>query len=130
MLRAVARAEGFNFVETLTGFKWMGNKAFELIGEGKTVLFAFEEAIGFMFAPTVLDKDGVSAACHLATMSAYLKSKNQTLCEKLKNLYEQYGYHYTNNSYFLCYEPDVIVKIFERIRNFQKAPNTVNVIER
>ena len=32
--------------ETLTGFKWMGNKADELRKEGKTVLFAFEEAIG------------------------------------------------------------------------------------
>lgn len=26
----------------------MGNKAYSLIKEGKTVLFAFEEAIGFM----------------------------------------------------------------------------------
>ena len=32
--------------ETLTGFKWMANKATELMAKGKTVLFAFEEAIG------------------------------------------------------------------------------------
>lgn len=32
--------------ETLTGFKWMGNRARELMDQGKTVLFAFEEAIG------------------------------------------------------------------------------------
>ena len=32
--------------ETLTGFKWMGNKACDLMKQGKTVLFAFEEAIG------------------------------------------------------------------------------------
>ena len=32
--------------ETLTGFKWMGNKAVDLMKQGKTVLFAFEEAIG------------------------------------------------------------------------------------
>lgn len=126
VLRAMAKAEGFNFIETLTGFKWMGNKSFELIGDEKTVLFAFEEAIGFMFAPTVLDKDGVSAACHLATMAAYLKSQNQTLNGKLKELYENYGFHYTNNSYFLCYEPDIIEKIFERIRNFQQDSNTVS----
>lgn len=62
ILRAMAKVEGFHFVETLTGFKWMGNKSFELINEGKKILFAFEEAIGFMFSPTVLDKDGVSAA--------------------------------------------------------------------
>lgn len=127
MLRAMAKADGFNFVETLTGFKWMGNKSHELINAGKTILFAFEEAIGFMFAPTVLDKDGVSAACHLASLAAFLKTKNQTLHEKLHELYQRYGFHYTSNSYFLCYEPEVIVKIFERIRNFQQAPNTVRI---
>ena len=34
------------FQETLTGFKWMGNKAYDLKQQGKTVIFAFEEAIG------------------------------------------------------------------------------------
>lgn len=126
MLRAMAKAEGFNFIETLTGFKWMGNRSYELINEGKTVLFAFEEAIGFMFSPTVLDKDGVSAACHLANLATFLQTKNQTLGGKLNELYTHYGFHYTSNSYFLCYEPDVIVKIFERIRNFQRAPNTAS----
>lgn len=126
ILRAMAETEGFNFIETLTGFKWMGNKSHELINAGKTILFAFEEAIGFMFAPTVLDKDGVSAACHLASLTAFLKTQNQTLYGKLNELYERYGFHCTNNSYFLCYEPPVIVKIFERIRNFQHAANTVN----
>lgn len=32
--------------ETLTGFKWMGNRAKDLLDQGKAVLFAFEEAIG------------------------------------------------------------------------------------
>lgn len=32
--------------ETLTGFKWMGNRAKDLLDQGNTVLFAFEEAIG------------------------------------------------------------------------------------
>lgn len=32
--------------ETLTGFKWMGNRARNLLDQGNTVLFAFEEAIG------------------------------------------------------------------------------------
>ena len=45
--------EGFQTVETLTGFKWMGNKGSELQLQGKHVLFAFEEAIGFMFGMQV-----------------------------------------------------------------------------
>lgn len=89
------------------------------------MLFAFEEAIGFMFAPTVLDKDGVSAACHLATMGAFLRANGQTFIGKLNELYQKYGFHYTKNSYFLCYEPPVVARIFERIRNFQLKSDSV-----
>lgn len=52
LLGAIAAAEGFRFVETLTGFKWLGNTALRLEQqEGAVVLFAFEEAIGFMLGP-------------------------------------------------------------------------------
>lgn len=131
ILRSIAQTEGLNFIETLTGFKWMGNRSEELIKSGKTVLFAFEEAIGFMFGVSVLDKDGVSAAGQLATMACYLKSNHQmTLTQKLKEIYDKYGLHCTNCSYLFCYEPPVINTIFERIRNFdngQKAtyPKTI-----
>lgn len=80
MLGSMAKTDGFNFEETLTGFKWMGNRSVELMEAGKNVLFAYEEAIGFMFSPAVLDKDGVSASAHLATLASYLKVKeNLTL---------------------------------------------------
>lgn len=38
--------------ETLTGFKWMGNRARDLLDQDKTVLFAFEEAIGIITRST------------------------------------------------------------------------------
>nr|AAX47079.1 phosphoglucomutase 2 [Aedes aegypti] len=120
MCRSIANIEGLHFEETLTGFKWMGNKSVDLMGEGKKVLFAFEGAIGFMCSPTVLDKDGVSAACQLATMVCYLKStSNQTLSDKLNELYDIYGYHYAVTSYHFCYDPVVIERIFERIRTME-----------
>lgn len=46
---AMAAAEGFRFEQTLTGFKWLGNIAKDRQKQGLRVLFAFEEAIGFMF---------------------------------------------------------------------------------
>lgn len=117
ILAAVAKIEGLHFEETLTGFKWMGNKTVDLQKAGKKVLFAFEEAIGFMFSPTVLDKDGVSAACHLATMRCYVRQhENISLTQKLNKIYETYGYHSTIVSYYLCYDPELIKRIFERIR--------------
>lgn len=53
MLSKIAEKEGFLFEETLTGFKWLGNRATELEEKGHTVLFAFEEAIGFMIGDIV-----------------------------------------------------------------------------
>ena len=46
-LARMAAKEGFQFVETLTGFKWMGSRSAELRQEGYEVIFAYEEAIGF-----------------------------------------------------------------------------------
>ncbi|EDO44486.1 predicted protein [Nematostella vectensis] len=115
-LKSMAKEEGFKFDETLTGFKWMGNQAYTRLQEGKTVLFAFEEAIGFMYGTNVLDKDGISAAAVMAEMATYLDRQGLTLTDQLAKLYERYGVHISNNSYYLCHSPPTIVKIFERIR--------------
>jgi phosphoglucomutase / phosphopentomutase len=125
MLKSIGNIEGFNFEETLTGFKWMGNRAVDLLADNKEVLFAYEEAIGFMISSKVLDKDGVSAAVHLATMLSYIYSKEKlTLSQKLDQLYDKYGYHYSITSYFLCYESEKIQRIFERIRNWEGISNS------
>ncbi|KAM8940128.1 phosphopentomutase [Pelodytes ibericus] len=118
ILRAIAVKEGFHFEETLTGFKWMGNRANELIEQGKSVLFAFEEAIGYMCCPFVLDKDGVSAAVIAAEMASYLATKNVTLSQQLTSIFNKYGYHISKNSYFICYDQETIRDLFENLRNY------------
>ncbi|KAI9915011.1 hypothetical protein PsorP6_007494 [Peronosclerospora sorghi] len=118
MLRAVAQAEGLNFEETLTGFKWMGNKTAELRNAGKTVLFSFEEAIGFCLGDLVKDKDGVTAAAVFAEMAGYLETtKRVTVQQHLNALYERYGHFVTQNHYVKCYDSVKIRAIFERLRN-------------
>lgn len=92
--------------------------------QNKKVIFAFEEAIGFMCGSQVLDKDGISAAVSMATMAAYLHHHNLTLVQQLEEIYNEYGYHMSNNSYFICHDPETIKRIFERLRNFE-GPNTV-----
>ncbi|XP_029445388.1 phosphoglucomutase-2 isoform X2 [Rhinatrema bivittatum] len=119
ILRAIALKGGFHFEETLTGFKWMGNRAKQLIDQGKTVLFAFEEAIGYMCCPFVLDKDGVSAAVITAEMASFLATKNLTLSQQLKAIYNEYGYHITKASYFICNDPKTIKRLFENLRNYK-----------
>lgn len=68
----------------------MGNKAIELMKNNKNVLFAYEEAIGFMCGSKVLDKDGVSAGVRVAELAAYLKTIGLTLSDKLEEIYEEY----------------------------------------
>jgi len=76
MPATMARMEGFQFEETLTGFKWMGNRASQLADLGHKVLFAFEEAVGFMTTPScVLEKDGISAAGMIGEIVAYLEEE-------------------------------------------------------
>ncbi|KAI1903509.1 hypothetical protein AGOR_G00027920 [Albula goreensis] len=118
ILKAFAEMEGFQFEETLPGFKWTGNKMPELEKEGKVVLFAFEESIGFMCGSMVRDKDGVSAAVVVAELAAYLDSKNLTLSQQLANIFEIYGSHISKTSYVICRDPPTIKKIFTRLRNW------------
>lgn len=115
VLKAIADKEGFRFEDTLTGFKWMGNRADELIKEGKEVLFAYEEAIGFMYGSAVLDKDGVSAAAVFAEMVDNLGEKSLT--QQLSEIYDTYGWHVTNNSYFISHDKSKTNEMFERIQN-------------
>lgn len=46
ILKTIAEQEGFRFEETLTGFKWLGNRSCELELQNIKTIFAFEEAIG------------------------------------------------------------------------------------
>ncbi|XP_049921543.1 glucose 1,6-bisphosphate synthase [Epinephelus moara] len=118
ILQAFARIEGFHFEETLPGFKWIGNRIHELTKTGNSVIFAFEESIGFLCGSMVPEKDGVSSAAVVAEMAAYLHNKNLSLNQQLHNIYQTYGHHVSKTSYVICNDPPTIQKIFSRIRNF------------
>ncbi|KAG2178055.1 hypothetical protein INT43_003308 [Umbelopsis isabellina] len=115
-LAKLAVANGFLFEETLTGFKWIGNRAQELENQGYNAVFAFEEAIGFTVGKVVRDKDGVSALGFFAEWAVQLYNRGQTAYDYLQSLYRQYGFFVTNNSYFICRNPQTIREIFFRIR--------------
>lgn len=119
-LDSMAKIEGFKFIETLTGFKYMGNIADKLIQEqGKRVLFAYEEAIGYMVDSRILDKDGISAAIQLAQCAAYINEAydKRTLEQQIDWLHAMYGYHYNLNSYYICTDSQKIKEIFHNIQS-------------
>ena len=80
--------------ETLTGFKWMGNRAYELEDDNrnkpKKVMLAFEESIGYMCGSQVLDKDGISGAVRAAELIAHLDQSGMTLVDKLHDIYKRF----------------------------------------
>ncbi|HHH29826.1 MAG TPA: phospho-sugar mutase [Polyangiaceae bacterium] len=92
MLGAVARDLGVRFAETLTGFKWITNRAMELeADEGLHFVFGYEEALGYCVDGIVRDKDGISAAVVLATHAAELHAQGQTLLDELERLGRRHG---------------------------------------
>lgn len=116
-LGAMARAEGLHFEETLTGFKWLGNRARELEEEGMTVLFCFEEAIGFSFNFALTpDKDGVAAAAVFNEMAAALDAeRGVTVREHLASLYERYG-TFANRQGYVVRDPAANADLFAKLR--------------
>merc|ERR1719262_1560764 len=113
MLKAMGRKEGFDFEETLTGFKWMGNRTAELRAEGREVIMAYEEAIGFCTGDVVKDKDGVAAASVFLEMASFLRrEEGLSPYQKLSQLYRTYGQFYTADSYVKCLDPEVTARLF------------------
>ncbi|OUM99261.1 MAG: phosphoglucomutase [Paenibacillaceae bacterium ZCTH02-B3] len=88
----IARSFGCRVFNTLTGFKYIGEKItqFERTGE-HTFLFGYEESYGYLAGTYARDKDAVVAALLVCEAAAYWKSKGKSLYGVLLDLYERYG---------------------------------------
>lgn len=94
MARAVANDYGVALFETLTGFKYIGEKIKEFEADGSyDFQFGFEESYGCLVGTHSRDKDAIVAVMCVAEAAAYYKSKGKTLYEALIDLYEKYGYY-------------------------------------
>lgn len=92
---AIAEKHGAKSVQTLTGFKYIGEKIclWEENGEN-TFLFGYEESYGYLAGTHARDKDAVSSAMLIAEMASYYKNKGMTLVDALNEFYSEYGYYY------------------------------------
>lgn len=93
MLAQIARAHHVQVAETLTGFKWIADRALRHEAEGGRFRFGFEESIGYSLGNVVRDKDGVSAALYLADLASWAKAQGRTLLDLLDDLYRVHGLH-------------------------------------
>jgi len=93
LAREICRQNNVTLIETLTGFKYIGEKIGEWEQSGEhSFLFGFEESYGYLAGDFVRDKDAVIAAVLISEMALSYKLKAQTLHEALDKLYEKYGY--------------------------------------
>lgn len=93
LLGAIAQREGWDYVETLTGFKYLARAADDRAGD---LAFAYEEAIGTCPYPDVVsDKDGIATALLVAEWAAELKAVGRTIIDELEALEAKYGAYRT-----------------------------------
>ena len=97
MAREITQAYQVELIETLTGFKYIGEqiKFFEQNQEHEYV-FGYEESYGCLVGTHARDKDAVVAVMALCEAAAYWKSQGMTLCDKMQELFETYGYYQEN----------------------------------
>lgn len=93
MAREITKAYQVELIETLTGFKYIGEqiKLFEQ-SQSHEYVFGYEESYGCLVGTHARDKDAVAAVMALCEAAAFCKSQGMTLCDKMYELFEIYGY--------------------------------------
>lgn len=92
--KAIADAYGLTTIDTLTGFKFIGEKMgdYERTGE-HDFLFGYEESYGYLIGDFVRDKDAVQACLFAAELALHYKEKGMTVYEGLIDVYHKYGFY-------------------------------------
>ncbi|MCW2529066.1 MAG: putative phosphomannomutase [Pseudonocardiales bacterium] len=110
LLSAMAANFEVDYTETLTGFKWISRA-------GPDLVFGYEEALGYAVAPELVrDKDGISAGLMLAELAAELKAAGSSIPERLQEIYQQYGWHLTDQISIRVEDGSIISDTMARLR--------------
>lgn len=94
MVKKICANYGVAVFDTLTGFKFIGEKIKEFKETGEfEFLLGFEESYGYLIGTHARDKDAVVAAAQICEMAAYYKSRGISLYNQLLKLMDEYGYY-------------------------------------
>lgn len=90
----IGRSFGLHTEDTLTGFKYIGDKInkYEASGEREFVI-GYEESYGYLVGTHARDKDAVVSSMLICQMAAWYKNKGMTLVDGLNEIYDKYGYY-------------------------------------
>lgn len=90
----IGRSYGLQVEETLTGFKYIGDKInkYEETGNQEFVI-GYEESYGYLVGTHARDKDAVVSSMLICQMAAWYKNHGKTLVDGLNEIYDEYGYY-------------------------------------
>jgi phosphoglucomutase len=132
----IAKAYGATVFDTLTGFKFIGEKINEFEEKNNyDFLFGYEESYGYLAGTFVRDKDAVISSVLIVEMAAYYKLKDMTLIEAMDNIYKEYGYYSDSLESYTFKGIDgqeKIKSVVEKFRNIDKLLagfSDINTIE-
>ena len=123
MAAAIAKHYGVEFIEVLTGFKYIGQQilGFETSGVG-SYLFGFEESYGCLIGTHARDKDAIVATMALCEAAAYYKTKDMTLWDAMIEMYERYGYYKDDIQSITLKGIEGLAQIQTILENLRKNP--------
>lgn len=120
----IGRSFGLQVEETLTGFKYIGDKInkFETSGEQEFVI-GYEESYGYLVGTHARDKDGVVSSMLVCEMAAWYKNQGKTLVDGLNEIYDKYGYYLDFLDSFVLKGKDGAEKIQNLMVEFRNKGN-------
>ncbi|MBQ2810265.1 MAG: phospho-sugar mutase [Clostridia bacterium] len=89
----IAKANGCRVVETLTGFKFIGEQMGIYEKTGYKFVIGYEESYGYLVGMHARDKDAVVASMLICEMACYYKNQGKTLIDVMNEIYATYGYY-------------------------------------
>lgn len=125
MIKPIAKDFNVSVEETLTGFKFIGEKIEKYHNNGeKKFIFGFEESYGYLANEHARDKDAVIASGLVALMVSYLKQKKLTVSDYLNELRNKYGYYLEKNISFTLEGISGLNKINNTMEKLRIEPPT------
>ena len=108
----IARSFSVQVVETLTGFKYIGEKISDWENDPThDFLLGYEESYGYLTGTHAQDKDAVVSAMVIAEMAAYFKKEGKTLADVLADLYSTFGFYYDKTTSYTLKGMEGLAKI-------------------
>ncbi|KMN42716.1 phospho-sugar mutase [Bacillus sp. LK2] len=121
--RTIAKAYGLDTVDTLTGFKFIGEKIKQYEESGQYEFqFGYEESYGYLIRPFCRDKDAVQSVLFACEVAAYYKAQGKTLYDGLLEVFEKYGFFREDLVSLTLKGKDGAEQIQEMMATFRENP--------